>query len=87
MKQGFGLIDCRAKRFSAMEFHVNISLTAYLPQQAIGRPPMRIEEFARIKEAKVIKSRLREFRRESTQFGSGTRLKPLIESVVQSIAA
>lgn len=80
MKQNFGFIDCRSRRFCAIESHVNFSLTAYLLQKESGHPQMRIEEYVR-------KSELATIRIELTKFGSVTRLKTRVDAALQRLAS
>lgn len=80
MKQNFGFIDCRARRFSAITAHVNFSLTAYLVQKETGHDQMRVEEYMRKEELRAIKLDL-------TKFGSGSRLKIRVDAALQRIAA
>jgi hypothetical protein len=87
MKQNFGFIDCRSRRFIAIQSHINFCLTAYLLQKETGKEQMRVEEYVRLQEAAMMKQKLQGIRREATKFGAAVRLKPLIESVIQGIAA
>ncbi len=87
MKQNFGFIDCRARRFIAIQSHINFCLAAYLLQKETGREQLRIEEHVRLQQGEAMKQKLQGIRREATKFGAAARLKPLIESVIQSIAA
>lgn len=80
MKQNFGFIDCRSRRFTAIEAHVNFCLTAYLLQKESGSEQMRIEEYVR-------KQELSEIKIELTKFGSVPRLKIRVDAALQRFAA
>jgi len=80
MKQNFGFIDCRSRRFCAIEAHINFSLTAYVLQKESGRRQMRIEEYVRKTELAVIKVEL-------TKFGSTARLKTRVDAALQRMAS
>jgi hypothetical protein len=80
MKQNFGLIDCRARRFVAIESHVNFSLTAYLLQKESGRNQISIHEYVRQEELRAIQVEL-------TKIGSVTRLRTRISEALQARAA
>jgi hypothetical protein len=80
MKQNFGFIDCRARRFSAIEAHVSFSLIAYMLQKESGRQQLRIEEYVRRQE-------LQEIKIELTKIGSVPRLRTRIAAALQRVAA
>ena len=80
MKQNFGFIDCKSKRFTAIIAHVNFSLTAFLLQKESGKAQMRIEEYVRREELQTIKVEL-------TKIGSVPRLRTRIQAALQAIAA
>ena len=79
MKQNFGLIDCRSKRFAAIIAHINFSLTAYLLQKESGREQLRIEEHVRREELRTIKIEL-------TKIGAVPRLRARIGAALQEAA-
>jgi hypothetical protein len=80
MKQNFGFGDCHSARFSAIEAHVNLTLTAYLIQKDTGRSQLRIEEYTLFKQ-------LKEIRTELTRFGALSRLKTRIDEVILDMPA
>lgn len=80
MKQNFGFIDCRSRRFTAIESHVNFCLTAYLLQKESGDRQMCVEEYVR-------KQELSEIKMELTKFGSVPRLKIRVAAALQRTAA
>lgn len=80
IKQNFGFIDCKSRRFCAIEAHIFFSLTAYVLQKASKQPQLRIEEHVRKVELSAIKVEL-------TKFGSVTRLKTRVEAALQRVIA
>lgn len=80
MKQNYGFIDCHSNRFTAVEAHVNFSLTAYLLSKESGREQMRVEEYMRIRELEAVKVEL-------TKFGGAPRLKAFVSAALARIAA
>jgi hypothetical protein len=80
IKQNYGFRDCHSARFSAIEAHVNFSLTAYLLQKDSGKEQMGLEKFTRLDE-------LRRIRRDLTQFGSLARLKTRVHQAILAAAS
>lgn len=80
MKQGFGYVDCRARRFSAVESHIRFCLTAYLLQKESGERQITKEE-------QTLKKAVRSLKFELNKFGSGDDLRIRLSQAVQSIAA
>lgn len=80
MKQGFGFVDCRARRFSALESHVRFTLTAYVLQREAGAAQITRGEHELRKAMKSIKA-------EANKFGSGEALRSRLLAAVQDIAA
>ena len=65
MKQGFGYVDCQARRFSAIESHVRFCLTAHLLQKEGGQPQMTAAEYELKNAVKSIKIELNKFGSEA----------------------
>jgi hypothetical protein len=80
MKQNYGFIDCRCARFSAIEAHVNLTLTAFLIAKEKITKQQTIAGFTRLRELKGVATEL-------TKFGGAKRAKSLIDAAIQKVAA
>ena len=80
MKQNYGFIDCHSARFTAIESHVNFSLTAYLLQKESGKKQKRVEEYVWQKELLKIQKELR-------KYGSNKKVRSLVSAALQAVAA
>jgi hypothetical protein len=80
MKQGFGFVDCRARRFSAVESHVRFCLTAHLVQKEAGQPQLTSAQYELENVVRSIKS-------EINKYGSGENLRIRLAAALQAVAA
>jgi len=80
MKQNYGFIDCKCSRFSAIEAHVNLTLTAYLLAKEKSTKQQTIVDFTRLRELKT-------FAIEFTKFGGAKRAKNLTHAALQAMEA
>jgi hypothetical protein len=80
MKQNYGFIDCKCARFSAIEAHVNLTLSAFLIAKEKNTKQQTLTDFARLRELKRIAWEL-------TKFGGVRRVKNLTNAAIQAIAA
>jgi hypothetical protein len=80
MKQDYGFIDCHSTRFSAIEAHVNFSLTAYVLQREKNRDQIPVENYVCLKEMNRLK-------RELSKFGALKHAQTLVNAVSKRFAA
>jgi hypothetical protein len=80
MKQNYGFIDCHSTRFSAIEAHVNFSLTAYVLQQEQKREQIPVEDYVCLNEMNRLK-------KELSKIGAFARVKTLLDAVTTRLAA
>jgi Transposase DDE domain len=80
VKQNYGYIDCHCRKFSAVEAHIQLSITAYLLQKQTHKKQFSLEEFLR-------KRDLTALQRETTRFGGVIRIKTLISQALEAVAA
>jgi hypothetical protein len=80
MKQNYGFIDCKCARFSAIEAHVNLTLTAFLIAKEKTTKQRTFADFTKLRELKTIA-------RELTKFGGIRRVKNFTDAAIQAMAA
>jgi Transposase DDE domain len=80
MKQNYGFIDCKCARFSAIEAHVNLSLTAFLLVKEKSTKQKTVADVVKLRELKAIAIEL-------TKFGGIKKVKTLTRAAIQAMDA
>jgi DDE family transposase len=80
MKQNYGFIDCKCARFSAVEAHVNLSLTAFLLAKEKYTKQKTVADVVKLRELKTTAIEL-------TKFGGAMRCKSLVHAAIQAMTA
>jgi Transposase DDE domain len=78
MKQNYGYIDCHCHRFSAVQAHVQLSVTAYLLAMLTSQEQPSLEQYLRTRDLATMKLEL-------NRFGGVPRLKRLISAAIASL--
>ena len=78
MKQNYGYIDCHSRKFSAVEGHIRLSVTAYLIMFVQKKEQITMEQHLRRQDLITL-------RKETTRFGGLKRLKNVIDTAIEGL--